>query len=96
MLFHLTWDAIDTSEESLKRRTELFTRWKPGPGTFQGFYGFADGSGGVAIVEAASAADLAKTLAPWVPFLQFEARVILPVEEAVKIGSEAAAWREGS
>lgn len=93
MLFHVTWEPIDSSEAALKRRTELFSRWQPGPARFQGFYGFADGTGGVAIVEATSADELARTLAPWAPFLKFSARAILPVQEAAKIGSEATAWR---
>ena len=94
MLFHVTWELIDTSEDVQKRSLQLFSKWQPGPGEFQGFYGFADGGGGVALVEAASAADLAKTLAPWTPFLEFSARVILPIQEAATISGEAAAWRD--
>mgnify|MGYP001192113006 FL=1 len=94
MLFHVTWELIDTSEDVQKRSLQLFSKWQPGPGEFQGFYGFADGGGGVALVEAASAADLARTLAPWTPFLEFSARVILPIQEAATISGEAAAWRD--
>lgn len=94
MLFYVTWERIDSSEAGLKRSNELFSKWTPGPAKFHGFYGFADGDGGVAIVEAASAADLAKTLAPWVPYLVFSSRPILPIQEASAIGAEAAAWRE--
>ena len=94
MLFHVTWELIDTSEDGQKRSRQLFSKWQPGPGEFQGFYGFADGGGGVALVEAASAADLAKTLAPWTPFLEFSARVILPIQETTTISGEAAAWRD--
>lgn len=94
MLFHVTWELIDTSEDVQKRSLQLFSKWQPGPGEFQGFYGFADGGGGVALVEAASAADLARTLAPWTPFLEFSAPVILPIQEAATISGEAAAWRD--
>ena len=96
MLFHVTWELIDTSEDVQKRSLQLFSKWQPGPGEFQGFYGFADGGGGVALVEAASAADLAKTLAPWTPFLEFSARVILPIQETATISGEAAAWRDAN
>ncbi len=96
MLFHVTWELIDTSEDVQKRSLQLFSKWQPGPGEFQGFYGFADGGGGVALVEAASAADLAKTLAPWTPFLEFSARVILPIQETATINGEAAAWRDAN
>ena len=95
MLFHVTWDFHDHSEAVAKRLLELFSKWKPGPGHFQAFYGFADGRGGVALLEAGSAADLAKTLAPWAPFLAFHARVILPIQEASQITGEAVAWRDG-
>ena len=94
MLFHVTWDFIDRSETGQKRGRLLFSKWEPGPGKFQGFYGFADGNGGVALIEAASAADLAKTLAPWTPFLRFTVQAILPIRESAEISGAAAAWRE--
>ncbi len=96
MLFHVTWEFIDRSEGGQKRSLDLFSKWQPGPGQFQGFYGFADGGGGVALIEAESAADLTRTMAPWTPFLNFTTRVILPVQETAKISGEAAAWRDGS
>ena len=96
MLFHVTWEFIDTTEEGQKRSLELFSKWQPGPGTFEAFYGFADGGGGVALIEAASAADLAKTLAPWTPFLEFTTRVVLPIQEAAEIDGAAAAWRDAN
>ncbi len=96
MLFHVTWEFIDTTEEGQKRSLELFSKWQPGPGTFQAFYGFADGGGGVALIEAGSAADLAKTLARWTPFLEFTTRVVLPIQESAEIDSAAAAWRDAN
>jgi hypothetical protein len=55
MLFHLTWEFRDNSEAEQKRSLQLFSKWTPGPAQFQAFYGYADGSGGVALIEAASA-----------------------------------------
>ena len=95
MLFHVTWDFVDTSEAGQKRTLQLFSKWQPGPGRFQGFYGFADGGGGVAMIEADSAADLAKTVAPWTPFLKFTTRPLLPIQESAQISTAAAAWRDG-
>src|SRR5436189_3063034 len=94
MLFHVTWEFIDNSEAGQKRSLHLFSKWQPGPGQFQAFYGFADGVGGVAFIEASSAAALAKTLAPWTPFLKFTTRPVLPIRESAEIGGAAAAWRE--
>jgi hypothetical protein len=95
MLFHVTWEFVDASEAGQKRSSLLFSKWQPGPAEFQAFYGFADGGGGVALVEAGSAADLARTLAPWTPFLKFTTRVILPIQESDGIERAAAAWRDG-
>ena len=63
MLFHVTWQFTDQTEEGERRSLEVFQSWQPPAGAeFQGFYGFADGTGGVAIVEADSAATLARTI----------------------------------
>ena len=94
MLFHVTWEFIDSTEAGQKRSLQLFSKWQPGPGKFQGFYGFADGGGGVALVEAASAAELAKTMAVFTPFLKFTTRVTVPIQESAAISMEAAAWRD--
>lgn len=94
MLFHVTWEYIDPSEANQKRSLLLFSKWKPGPGQFQAFYNFADGAGGVALIEVGSASDLAKTIAPWTPFLRFSTRAIVPIQEAAAIDAAAAAWRD--
>jgi hypothetical protein len=94
MLFHVTWEFIDSTETGQKRSLELFSKWQPGPGRFQAFYGFADGGGGVALIEASSAGDLASTMAPWTPFLKFATRVILPIQESAEISGAAAKWRD--
>jgi len=94
MLFHVMWDVIDASEINQKRSLQLFSKWEPGPGRFEAFYGFADGGGGVGLIEAGTAADLAKTLAPWTQHLKFTTRVVLPIKETVEISSAAVNWRD--
>jgi hypothetical protein len=94
MLFHVTWEFTDSSEAGQKRTLQLFSKWTPGPGQFQAFYGYADGGGGVALIEAGSAADLAKTLAPWTPYLRFTTRPILPIRESAEISGAAGTWRD--
>jgi hypothetical protein len=95
MLFHVTWDFTDTSEEAQRRALAMLGKWQPPAGAeFKGFYSFADRSGGVAIVEADSAATLARTTAPWATSLSFTATPILPVEEASAINAEAIAFRD--
>ena len=94
MLFHVTWEYTDNSEATQKRALHLFSKWQPGPGQFQAFYDFADRTGGVALIEASTATDLAKTMAPWTPFLKFTVRPILPIGESSEIDAAAIAWRD--
>ena len=95
MLFHVEWEFVDTSEAADKRSLQVFSNWQPPEGAqFQAFYGFADGTGGFAIVEADSAATIARTTTPWTPWLRFTMKPIVPIEEATAIASEAIAFRE--
>ena len=95
MLFHVTWQFIDTSEQGQRRSLAVFEKWQPPAGAeFQGFYGFANGTGGVAIIEADSAATLALTTDPWTPWLRFDVTPIVPIEEATAIANEAVAFRD--
>ncbi len=73
MLFHTMWEFHPSnSEEAIQRNLAFFSDWKPPDGfEFKGFWGFADGSGGVAIVETDSAATLARATAPFTPWLRF-------------------------
>lgn len=94
MLFHVTWEFIDTTEEGEERSLNIFQNWQPpAAAQFQGFYAFADGSGGVAIVEVDSAQTLARTTAPFTSWLRFTATPIIPIEEGAAIAGEAIAFR---
>jgi Domain of unknown function (DUF3303) len=95
VLFHTTWEFHpNNSEEAIRRNLAFFSQWKPPDGfEFKGFWGFADGSGGVAIIETDSAATLAKGTAPFTPWLRFSTAPILPIEESSAIAGEAAAAR---
>jgi len=94
MLFHVSWDFIDTTEEGTRRSLNVLAGWQPPAGAeFKGFYGFADGRGGVALIEADSVATLTRTTAPWTPWLRFNVTPILPIEESSAIAGEAVAFR---
>jgi hypothetical protein len=60
----------------------------------QGVLRFAGGGGGVALIEAESAAALARTTAPWAPWLRFTTNPIVPIEESSAIAGEAVAFRD--
>ena len=93
MLFHVTWDFVDTSEEGSARSLAVFQNWQPPAGAdFKGFYGLADGSGGVAILEVDSIETLARTTAPFNPWLRFTATPILPIQDAARIAGEGLAF----
>lgn len=93
MLFHVTWEFTDEAEESQRRSLAVFGKWQPPSGAeFKGFYGFADGSGGVAIVEVDSSATLARTVAPFTPWMRFTTTPIVAIEESAAIAAEAQAF----
>jgi hypothetical protein len=95
MLFHVMWEYIDTTEEGERRSLAVFSQWQPPAAAhFQGFYGFADGSGGVAIIDVDSAATLAETTALWVPWIRFTATPILPIAESAAISGAAIGFRD--
>lgn len=84
-----------TSEATVKRVTNLFVNWQPPKGyTIKVHYSFADGSGGMALVEASSEAALYEATLPWLPFLEFRVVPIVEIEKAVPLGLAAIAWRE--
>jgi hypothetical protein len=94
MLMHVAWEFVDTSEEGGARSLAVFQGWKPPPGAdFQGFYGFADGEGGVAIIEVDSAATLSRAERAFTPWLRFTAKTIIPIEESAGIAVEGIAFR---
>ena len=95
MLFHVTWEFIDTSDDGIRRSLAVFSKWQPPAGAeFKGFYGFADGRGGVALIEADSAATISRTTFPWLPWLRFSITPIVPIEESSEIAGEAVVYRD--
>ena len=95
MLFHVTWEFRDATEDEVRRSLAVLSAWQPpAEAEFRGFYGHADGGGGVALIEVDSAETLARTTAPWTPWLRFTAKPIVPIEEIAGISGEAVAFRD--
>ncbi|HYU79780.1 MAG TPA: DUF3303 family protein [Vicinamibacterales bacterium] len=83
------------SEERDKRTLNLFTQWKPPAGyEFKAFYDYADGDGGIAIVDASSAEVMLEAHAPWATFFLFTIRPIVDVEKSTPILQKSNAWRD--
>lgn len=82
------------SEATVERLTKLFVTWQPPKGyTIKVHYAFADGSGGLALVETGSEAALYEAVLPWVPFIEFRVVPIVEIEKAVPLSLAAIAWR---
>jgi hypothetical protein len=95
MLFAVIYTARDLSEDQEKRSLTLFTNWKPPSGyEFKAHYAFADGSGGVGIIEARSAAALLEAHAPWVTFFDFKTLPLVEVTESTPILQKVLKWRD--
>jgi hypothetical protein len=48
----------------------------------------------VALIEADSAETVARTTAPWTPWLRFTVTPVVPIEESTTIANEAVAFRD--
>lgn len=96
VLFCVTWQFSDLSEAGTARSLQVFSQWEPpGEAEFKGFFGFADGTGGVALIEVDGAETLQRVIAPWTPWLRFDARPIVPIETSAAIAAEGMAFRSG-
>jgi hypothetical protein len=85
------------TEESQKRLTDLFVGWKPPKGfAFKAHYALADGSGGIALIEADSEAALYEGSVPWAPFLEFRTVPVVEIDKAVPIAMGVMAWRKSA
>jgi hypothetical protein len=93
MLFAAIYKVRGESEESAKRSLQLFTSWQP-PFELKAHYAFGDGSGGIAIFEADSEAQVLEGTGPWWPFYDFEVTPVLPIEEAVPVYQRINEWRD--
>jgi len=96
MLFAITWtNRAGATEETDKRILQLFEKWQPPAGLdFKGFYDYADGNGGIAIIEASSAEVILEATAPWSTYLNFTIRPIVPTDKSPAILAKAMAWRD--
>ena len=96
MLFAVTYSGTAHGDEARDKRTlKLLAAWKPPAGfEMKSWYDYADGSGGVAIVDAASPEALMEAVAPWATFLEFSVKPIVSVEVSTPIYQKAIAWRD--
>jgi hypothetical protein len=96
MLFAVSWVPRSGLDEDREKRTlKLFSSWKPPEGIdFLGFYDYADGNGGISIMETSSAELVLESTAPWTAYFEFTVRPIVPTEKSVPIFQKALGWRD--
>ncbi len=89
-----TWKE-NHGEESQKRVVNLFSHWTPPAGVeFKNHYLFADGSGGLVIMEVSTAAAGFEGATVWSPFMDERIVPLVDVTEAVPITMKVSAWRD--
>ena len=82
-------------EESAKRVVNLFTSWAPPAGVeFKSHYLFADGSGGVVIMEVSTPAAGFEGSTAWSPFMNQRIVPLVDIAEGVPISMKISAWRD--
>lgn len=81
-------------ENAQNRILEVFSQWQP-PGNFtiELFVVRVGEWGGHMLVDCDDPATVHK-VCPTFPAFEFQARPVIPVEEAVRVEQEAIAWRE--
>ena len=91
MKFLITWQN-NANEADEARILALFAAWQP-PVTMNEWSGFADGSGGVTIVETDDVDVLVAITAPWTPWLTFTIRAMQPIQSLAGSMAAAATFR---
>ena len=76
------------SDEETKKLLQVFATEGPGPGT-TAHYVAADGSHGVVIADTDDVAGAYRNLQNYTQWVEYDSKVMLPVEEAVPLIMEA-------
>lgn len=98
MKYVLTWELRPNYSEDLDERSlEVFARWSPAESTnFLEFVARVDGRGGFAVIEADDVASIARDVAIFNAFFEFNVYPVIDVRESAKIAGEAIQFRRGA
>lgn len=83
----------DQSEADDARVLELFSNWQPPEGMEIKHWWFNANQTGIVIFEVDNAEVIAKTLAPWNIYFDWEVSPIVEIASLAELGGEAVAWR---
>lgn len=95
MKYVVSWETrANESEETQARGLEVFSKWSPAPGLdFQQFVGRIDGRGGYAVIETDDPTLIAKDMATFGAFFDFEVHPVLEIQETAEVGVAAIEFR---
>lgn len=98
MKYVLTWELRPNySEDQDERSLEVFARWSPAESTnFLEFVARVDGRGGFAVIEADDVASIARDVAIFNAFFEFNVCPVMDVRESANIAGEAIQFRRGA
>jgi hypothetical protein len=94
MKYVITWEnRPSATEETAARGLAVFGKWTPSEGSnFREFLGRIDGRGGFAVVETDNPATVAKDIAPFAGFFDFEVYPVQEIADTAATGAEAVAF----
>jgi hypothetical protein len=95
MLFVTTYAPRGTRTEADEKRVlQLFKNWKPAAGQEIKGWWITTGNVGVQVSEAATAAVIWESIAPWSVYFDFNVQPAVEIGPAVDLAVKAIAWRD--
>jgi hypothetical protein len=87
MKYVVAWEPRrNASEEALDRSLQIFGKWSPAEGSnFLEFFGRVDGRGGFALVETEDITSIARDVAVFNVFFDFNVYPVVDVQESARI-----------
>jgi hypothetical protein len=98
MKYVLTWELRPNySEDQDERSLEVFSRWSPAEGTnFLEFVARVDGRGGFAVVETDDVTLIARDVAVFTAFFDFNVYPVMDARESAQMVGDAIEFRRGA
>jgi Domain of unknown function (DUF3303) len=98
MKYVLTWELRPNySEDQDERSLEVFGRWSPAEGAnFLEFVARVDGRGGFAVVETEDVTLIARDVAIFTAFFDFNVYPVIDVRESAQIAGDAVEFRRST
>ena len=98
MKYVIQWTNRDvsTSAEESRKLLTAFGKWTPAASNILQFLAFADGTGGLSIVDTDDVSNILKDTTKFGPWLEFSVTPAMDITDAVPIYNEAIEFVEGA